>query len=191
MIPHNFFLFNTHKVLVGIVSIRVCRIDDSIFLGLLDDGLHVLDILDGHRHELLQQVREDLSECPLKRKESLHVLAQNFYLSVLQVPVDVLDQLPHRLLQAPEQLLLSVKCFVSHLWRSSITPQRRPYLKKLSFFWPETSLIYLWFNSGEDLEISGKSVAFFTDGVDVELVQFAPQRAFVLHPLILHHCKQN
>lgn len=53
------------------------------------------------------------------------------------------------------------------------------------------SLIYLWFNSGEDLEISGKSVAFFTDGVDVELVQFAPQRAFVLHPLILHHCKQN
>lgn len=120
-------------MLVGIVSIRVCRIDDSIFLGLLDDGLHVLDILDGHRHELLQQVREDLSECPLKRKESLHVLAQNLYLSVQQVPVDVLDQLPHCFLQAPEQLLLSVKRFVPHLWRSSIAPQCRPYFNKTVF----------------------------------------------------------
>lgn len=124
----------------------------------------------------------------VKRKESLKVLAQNLYLSVLQVPVDVLDQLPHCFLQAPEQLLLSVKRFVSHLWRWSIVVLTST---KLSFFWLETSLIYLWFNSGEDLEISGKSVAFFTDGVDVELVQFTPQRAFVLHPFILHHCKQN
>lgn len=119
-------------MLVGIVSICVCRIDDSIFLGLLDDGLHVLDILDGHRHELLQQVREDLSECPLKRR-NLRVLAQDLYLSVLQVPVDVLDQLPHCFLQAPEQLLLSVKRFVPHLWRPSIAPQRRPYLNKTVF----------------------------------------------------------
>lgn len=132
MTPHRFF-FKTHKVLVGIVSIRVCRIDGSIFVGLLDDGLHVLDVLDRNRDKFLQQVREDLSECPLKRKGSLHVLVQNLYLSVQQVPVDVLHQLPHCLLQAPEQLLLSVKRFVPHLWRLSIVPQRRPYFNKTVF----------------------------------------------------------
>lgn len=37
------------------------------------------------------------------------------YLSVQQVTLDILDQLPHGLLQTPEQLLLSIKHFISHL----------------------------------------------------------------------------
>lgn len=53
----NFFPVHTYKVLIGIVSIAVCRSRDSVFLGLFDDVLHVLDVLDGYRHELLQQIR--------------------------------------------------------------------------------------------------------------------------------------
>ena len=37
------------------------------------------------------------------------------------------------------------------------------------------SLFYLRLDSGEDLEITGEPVAFLTDGVDVELVQFPSQ----------------
>lgn len=118
MISIDFFLY-TYKVLIGVVSITVGRIDNSIFHGLLDNVPHVLDILDGHRHELLQQMSVRMF---VKEKRSLPVLVQNVYLSVLQVPVDILDQLPHCFLQAPEQLLLSVKYFISHLWKWSIVP---------------------------------------------------------------------
>lgn len=37
------------------------------------------------------------------------------HLGVLQVTLNVLGQLPHSLLQTPEQLLLSIKYFISHL----------------------------------------------------------------------------
>ena len=56
-----FFSHHTHKVLIGIVSITVWRIDSSIFHGLLDDVPHVMDILDGHRHKLLQQMSVRMS----------------------------------------------------------------------------------------------------------------------------------
>lgn len=42
----------------------------------------------------------------------LHAMA---YLCVLQVTLDIFDQLPHSFLQTPEQLLLSIKYFISHL----------------------------------------------------------------------------
>lgn len=66
------FFFHTYKVLIGVVSVAVGRIDDfSVFGGLLDDVPHVLDILDGHRHELLQQMSVRMS---VKEKTSLPVL---------------------------------------------------------------------------------------------------------------------
>lgn len=109
-------------MLIGIISIAVCRSGDSVFLGLFDDVLHVLDVLDGHRHKLLQQTRGTLVLTSAQNPRIVHVLVHGVYLSVQQVPVDILDQLPHCFLQTPEQLLLPVKYFISHLWTSSIGP---------------------------------------------------------------------
>lgn len=38
---------------------------------------------------------------------------------MLQVTLNILDQLPHSLLQAPEQLLLSIENFISHLQKAN------------------------------------------------------------------------
>lgn len=113
-------------MLIGVVSVAVGRTDDSILLGLFDDALHVLDVLDGHGHELLRQTSERSSERRFDRKEPP---PQSSYLSVLQVPVDVLDQLPHGLLQAPEQLLLSVEYFVPHLSKGQPDASKRSLLE--------------------------------------------------------------
>lgn len=40
-------------------------------------------------------------------------------------------------------------------------------------------IFYLWFYSSQELEIAGKPVTFFPDGVDVELVQLSPQCTFI------------
>lgn len=42
------------------------------------------------------------------------------HLNVLQVTLNILDQLPHCLLQTPEQLLLSVEYFISHLRKEEL-----------------------------------------------------------------------
>lgn len=75
------------------------------------------------------------SECLSKRRRACRFWVQNIYLSVQQVPVDILDQLSHGFLQAPEQLLLSVEYFVPHLWKRSIVPRSHLSLNKTGDVW--------------------------------------------------------